>query len=144
MNKKFLLSLVLMATLVPSLFLAVPKAQAQLIDPWSDPYSTNQVGFDAFNVIGFGKKDPRVIAAGVIQVLMGFLGVIAVILILVGGFKWMTAGGNDTKVGQAKQLMFAGVAGLLIVLAAFAVSIFVLRALLGVTGGTPQQTYENQ
>jgi len=125
-------------------FIVAPVAHAQLIDVWGDPYSANQIGFDAFNLVGFGKKDPRVIAAGIIQVMMGFLGVIAIILILIGGFKWMTAAGNDTKVGEAKKLMIAGVVGLLIVLAAFAVSIFVIRSLLGVTGGQPQQSYENQ
>ena len=132
--------------LVPAVFVAVP-ALAQTsngIDTWSDPYSNSAIGFDAFNSIGFGKRDPRVIAAGIIQVLMGFLGVIAVILILVGGFKWMTASGNDSKVAEAKKLMVAGVAGLLIVLAAFAVSIFVMRALLGVTGATSAGTYNNE
>ncbi|MFH0956142.1 MAG: hypothetical protein V1801_02950, partial [Candidatus Falkowbacteria bacterium] len=53
---------------------------------------------------GLGVKDPRAIAAQVINIILGFLGIVAVIIILLGGFKWMTAGGNEDKVGEAKKL----------------------------------------
>jgi hypothetical protein len=46
------------------------------------------------------------------------LGVIAVILVLWGGFKWMTAAGNEDGITEAKKLMGAGVIGLVIILAA--------------------------
>jgi len=82
---------------------------------------------------GLGNKDPRAIAASVINVILGFLGIIAVVIILVGGFKWMTAQGNDDKVGEAKQLLTAGVIGLVIVLAAFGIAKFVIGALIGAT-----------
>ncbi len=65
----------------------------------------------------------------IINVLLGFLGVIAVILILVAGFKWMTAAGNEEKVGEAKKLLGAGVVGLVIILAAFAIAAFVIGEL---------------
>jgi hypothetical protein len=67
---------------------------------------------------------------------MGFLGIIAVVIILLGGFKWMTAGGDESKVEEAKKLMTAGVIGLAIVLASWGVTIFVLDALLSATGGS--------
>lgn len=106
------------------------------LDPWGDEITeTTGTGLASFDAIGLGNSDPRTIASKVIQVMLGFLGVIAVILILFGGFKWMTAAGNDDKVDEAKRLITAGVVGLLIVLAAFAVSVFVLNALLGATGG---------
>ena len=82
---------------------------------------------------GLGNKDPRAIAASVINVILGFLGIIAVIIILIGGFKWMTAQGNDDQVGEAKKLLSAGVIGLIIVLAAFGIAKFVIGALIGAT-----------
>ncbi|MFA5318522.1 MAG: pilin [Patescibacteria group bacterium] len=85
------------------------------------------------NAIGLGSSDPREIAARVINILLGFLGIIAVVLILVGGFMWMTAAGNDDKVATAKKVMVAGVIGLVIVLAAFGIAKFVVSALLGAT-----------
>jgi hypothetical protein len=54
---------------------------------------------------------------------------------LLGGFKWMTAGGNEDKVGEAKKLITAGIIGLVIILAAFAIATFVLSQLLSATTG---------
>ena len=86
------------------------------------------------NTIGLGNQDPRTTAASVIKVLMGFLGIIAVVIILLGGFKWMTAGGGEDKVAEAKKLMTAGVVGLAIILAAWGITVFVLNSLLSATG----------
>jgi hypothetical protein len=138
-NYKMILAVVLGLNL-----LVVPVTMAQNLDVWGDSVTdTNGVGLSAFNDIGLGNRDPKRIASAVIQVMLGFLGVIAVILILFGGFKWMTAAGNEDNIDQAKDLITAGVIGLLIVLAAFAVSVFVLNALLGATGAnttpTPQR-----
>ena len=71
----------------------------------------------------------------IINVLLGVLGIIAVIIILMGGFKWMTAQGNEEKVGEAKKLLGAGVVGLVIILAAFAIASFVISNLSNATGG---------
>ncbi len=83
------------------------------------------------NTLGLGNKDPREIAANVIKVILGFLGIVAVIIILLGGFKWMTAGGNEDKVGEAKKLIVAGIIGLIIIVASFAIATFVLNSLMG-------------
>lgn len=80
-----------------------------------------------------GDKDPREIAASVINIILGFLGIVAVIIVLAGGFKWMTAGGNQDKVDEAKKLMTAGIVGLVIVLAAFGMAKFIIDALVSAT-----------
>jgi len=85
------------------------------------------------NNTGLGNTDPREMAANVVNVILGFLGIIAVILILAGGFMWMTAAGNEDKVGTAKKVMTAGVVGLVIVLAAFGIAKFVIGALVTAT-----------
>jgi len=85
------------------------------------------------NNTGLGSTDPRTIAANVINILLGFLGIIAVVLVLAGGFMWMTAAGNEDKVAQAKKVMSAGVIGLIIVLAAFGIAKFVVDALVTAT-----------
>lgn len=72
--------------------------------------------------------------ARIINILLGFLGVIAVVLVLLGGFKWMTAAGNEDKIGEAKKLMGAGVVGLVIILAAYAIAAFVINQLVEATG----------
>ena len=83
--------------------------------------------------IGLGNNDPRDMAGSIIQVVLGFLGIIAVIIILIGGFKWMTAGGNEEKVTGARKLIVAGIIGLAIILAAWGISNFVISALMTAT-----------
>ncbi|MFZ4648537.1 MAG: pilin [Patescibacteria group bacterium] len=75
-------------------------------------------------------KDPIAIATGLINTAMSFLGLIAVVIFLVGGFKWMTAMGNEENVKKAKELMAAGVIGLVIILSAWGITTFVLGKLL--------------
>jgi len=78
---------------------------------------------------GFTEKDPRLIVADIINVVLGFLGIVAICLILFAGFKWMTAGGNEDKVTEAKKLLANATIGLVIILAAFALATFVLNAI---------------
>lgn len=87
------------------------------------------------NEIGLGNRDPRAIVASVIRIILGFLGIVAVIIILLGGFKWMTAGGNEEKVGEARKLIIQGIIGLVIILAAFGIATFVINSLLSATSG---------
>jgi hypothetical protein len=82
---------------------------------------------------GLGNTDPREMAGSIVKILLGFLGIIAVILILYGGFKWMTAAGNEDSVSQAKKIIGAGVIGLVIILMAFGIAQFVINALYTAT-----------
>lgn len=83
--------------------------------------------------VGLGDQDLETTIGELINVALGFLGIVAVIIILFGGFKWMTAGGNDEKVGEAKRLIIAGIIGLAIILSAYAITTFVLQSLIDAT-----------
>ena len=89
---------------------------------------------DVKGKLGLGEKDPRVIIANVIQVILGFLGIVAVVMIVLAGFKWMTAGGNQTGVDEARKLLMSAVIGLVIILGAYGIANFVINALMGATG----------
>ena len=78
---------------------------------------------------GLGTADLTSTIASLIRVGLGFLGVIAVVIILVGGFKWVTASGEEEKVKKAKKYIYQGLAGLVIVLAAYAIATFALTAI---------------
>lgn len=96
----------------------------------ADSFGTVDVGGSA----GLGGGDIRATIAKIINISLSFLGVIAIGIVLYGGFMYMTAGGSDEKVGTAKKIMMNGVIGLAIVLASFAIARFVLSALSGSTG----------
>ncbi len=124
MNKKIIKNLVAFFMLA---FLAMPVlalAQGGQPDLGMDIVGSN---------IDLGEQDPRQTVALLINAAMLFLGVIAVGIVLLGGFKWMTAGGNEDKVGEAKKLMGAGVVGLVIVLSAWGIATFILNQLLDAT-----------
>lgn len=82
---------------------------------------------------GLGQGDLNDTIGALIRAALGFLGVIAVVIILFGGFKWMTAGGNEEKVGEAKKLIIAGIIGLAIILSAYAIASFVITKLVSAT-----------
>lgn len=74
----------------------------------------------------------------IIAVVLSFVGAIFFLLILYSGFLWMTAFGSSEKVDKAKSILEHAAAGLLIVLAAYAISKFVFSALTtATTSGTP-------
>ena len=72
--------------------------------------------------------------ADIINVALSLLGIVAVVIILIGGFKWMTSGGDETKVGDARKFIFAGVIGLAIIMSSWALATFVLNKLGTATG----------
>lgn len=80
-----------------------------------------------------GTKDVRETIAAIINVALGLLGIIAVVIILAGGFTWMTAVGNEEKVDKAKKMIFAGIIGLAIILSAYAIASFVITSLIQAT-----------
>ncbi len=70
-----------------------------------------------------------------ISVGLGLLGVIFIILILVAGYNWMTAAGDQEKITKAKDTLRAAIIGLLIIAGAFAIWLFISNVLVGGSGG---------
>jgi len=94
------------------------------------------VGMDEINsTIGLAATDPRIVVARIINIALLFLGVIAVALIIYAGFLWMTSGGNEDKVDQAKKVLKNAVIGLIIILSSWGIATFILNRLIGATGG---------
>jgi hypothetical protein len=79
--------------------------------------------------------DVRQTAARLINVALGFLAIIAVIIVLVGGFQYMMSGGDTTKTENARKLIVSGIIGLAIILSAWAITSFVISKLVTATNG---------
>ena len=82
---------------------------------------------------GLGTRDIRSVIMTIINVILGFLSIIAVIIILWGGFKWMTAGGSEDQISEAKKLIIAGIVGLAVIFTSYAIALFVVRSLVNVS-----------
>lgn len=76
-----------------------------------------------------------ILIATIIKVVLGFLAVIFLVLTIIAGFRWMTAGGNDEEVKKAVGTIKNSIIGLVIVLAAYAITYFVFTYLPFSGGG---------
>ncbi len=65
-----------------------------------------------------------------IRIFLGLLGVIFAILVIYGGYTWMTSFGKSEKVDKGKDLIVDAVIGLVIILAAYAITGFVVGELV--------------
>ena len=83
-----------------------------------------------------GSQSLEQLIASIIQVLLSVLGIIFLILTIYAGFLYLTSQGDKDKAGKAIKLLTQAVIGLVIIIAAYAISAFVIEALVGVAGGT--------
>ncbi|OIO18944.1 MAG: hypothetical protein COY69_02040 [Candidatus Magasanikbacteria bacterium CG_4_10_14_0_8_um_filter_32_14] len=116
---------------VLALGLVLSPSLAKGADPVLDPLGVNIIedGDTTGGQIALGTSDLRVTAVKVINIALSLLGIIAVVVVLIGGFKWMTSGGDDTKVGDARKWIFSGIIGLAIILSAWAIAKFAINNL---------------
>ena len=64
----------------------------------------------------------------IINVVLGVLGLLAVVIIIYGGFMYTSSAGDATKTKKAKDAIMYGVIGLVIALLAYAIVNFVLSS----------------
>jgi hypothetical protein len=65
----------------------------------------------------------------VIETFLGILGVIFLVLMILAGYNWMTAHGDEQKVTKAKDTIRQAIIGLIVVLGAYAISYYVIKYL---------------
>lgn len=78
-------------------------------------------------------EDPQRVIGGLITGLIGLLGVIFFILILYGGYLWMTARGNEPQIEKAKAIIKSSTVGLAVVLGAYLITFIVVQLLTSQT-----------
>lgn len=80
-----------------------------------------------------GGTDLITIIGRIINIFLGFLGVVFLVLLLYAGYLWMTSAGNAETVEKAKTTIRNSIIGLVIIASAWAITAFVLNALIGAT-----------
>jgi hypothetical protein len=104
-----------------------------------NPGNPFQRGVNAVNNVAIsagisgGTTDLYTIVGRVVNVVLGFLGIVLLFYFIYGGFRWMTAGGDEKQVDEAKRMIRNAVIGLVIIMASYALSSFVLNQLVAVT-----------
>ena len=72
-----------------------------------------------------------------IGALISLLGMVFVVLLVYGGFTWMTAQGSEEKIKKAKGIVSSAVIGLVVVFASYAIAQAVIGALATSISSTP-------
>lgn len=125
-----------------AVFLSAPRLVSAQVQ--AGPVTANELLPNAAiqPAIGLSNADIRVTIARIIRVAISLLGIVLLLYVLYGGFIWMTAAGDDKKIGEAKSIIVNGIIGLAIILSAYAIVTFVISKLLGATnsGGADNTT----
>jgi hypothetical protein len=89
-----------------------------------------------FNTDTSGTDSLKTIATKIINVFSVIVGIVAVVMIIYGGFRYITSGGDSGRVGNAKNTLIYAIVGLIIVaLSQFLVHFVLTTTSTSVTGG---------
>ena len=111
----------------------------------TDPFCNPEMGEEALKAMGC--KDGQIqggpavadVVINIIEVVIGLLGIVAVVFIVIGGVTYMTSSGDSTKVKKAKDTILYAIIGLVICALAFAIVNFAA----GIINGDKTSPAEN-
>ncbi|MBI4089836.1 MAG: hypothetical protein HY421_00370 [Candidatus Kerfeldbacteria bacterium] len=110
--------------------LALASAAAfPLVAGAATPFSIEDIG----GSVGLGTSDLKDTIVNIISWVLGILALLAVVFVIYGGFIWLTAGGNEDRIEKAKKIIGAAIVGLIVVMLAWAIVIFVAGTTANVT-----------
>ena len=113
-----------------SFILTAHLASAQLLNSTSNTVKElNAKTNEATGNAGMSNVPLGVIAATIIQAFLGLLGIIFLILIIISGFKWMTAAGNEEQIKKSQATIKNSIIGIIIILTAYAITYYVFNSL---------------
>ncbi|PJA92486.1 MAG: hypothetical protein CO133_02940, partial [Candidatus Komeilibacteria bacterium CG_4_9_14_3_um_filter_37_5] len=75
----------------------------------------------------------RELVGSIVQIGLGLIGALFLILVIISGIQWMTAGGNTDKINKARQRLINSVIGLGIVLVAWVI-VYTILDLINTVG----------
>jgi len=68
--------------------------------------------------------------AGIYKYAIGIVGILAAVVLMIGGVIWITAGGNASRIGEAKAWIAASISGLVIALCSYTILYYVNPSLV--------------
>lgn len=113
-------------------------ATVQAGDLWNQQEGMGEVS-NEFGASTDNPRDIRAIIIDFVKVFLGFLAIIFLVLVIMAGYKWMTAAGNEEQVKEAKDTLSKAVIGLIIILAAYAITAFIIETIVGTTSDSTIQ-----
>lgn len=97
-------------------------------------FAAPDIGMRYAEGIGLPQFDIRTMVAGVIRSLLGLVGLWLVVIIMEGGFKLMTNGGNEEKRAEAIATIKNGIIGVMLIAMSSSIANFVIDAVANAAG----------
>ncbi len=134
-NYKYLIILIITIFFLPINIVCAGPLDADTLSNMADQEEAlaDEAGFERSTKVGD-------IVAAIIKAALSLLGIIFIILIIIAGYNWMTAGGDEEKIRKAKDTLKRAIIGLLIIVTAYAITVFIFENLPGGGGGGSMTT----
>jgi len=78
-----------------------------------------------------GQADAKSAVGVALNTVFGIVGVVAVVMVVIGGVSYTTSQGDPGKLKKARDTILYGIIGMVISLSAFAITGFILNGLSG-------------
>ncbi len=75
-------------------------------------------------------RDIPTLVGDIIKYVLGFVGVIALVMFIYGGIIWMTSGGSAERIKKGKDTLVWAILGMGLVFFSYAIVTFVIKALI--------------
>lgn len=80
---------------------------------------------------GGSSEDIAGLLGNIIRIVLGFAGIIALLVFVIGGLVLLTSGGASDKIEKGKNILYGGVLGITLVFVSYLLVSFILSALSG-------------
>lgn len=140
MNKRIILSLIILSALISfSVGFTVHATDYQLLSTnatskiWGyfQPMTDSAGYYLADKTYGL-----QIAIASLVRTALTFMGTIFLILMIYGGFTWMTAAGSEEKVTKARGIIVNAIIGIVVVVAAYTITTYIIMNLINAVQGT--------
>ncbi len=142
MSKEGYMKARIVTMVIPAVVVIVGAA---LLLPAGSAFAQSDIVQQAVNDVGGSGATPLMsVVKTLVNVFLGIIGALSVVMIIYGGFKYVTSAGEASALTSAKNTILYAVVGLVIAVSAYAISSFVIDTLSGNTSSSNQRTPEEQ
>lgn len=91
-------------------------------------------GLETLSGTGLPTGSPAEFISRVVNYVLGFVGIVLIVILIYGGFLYLTSAGNEKQIETAKKVLTYAIIGMVIIFASYIIANYTIKALT--TSGT--------
>jgi hypothetical protein len=132
---KYFLGLYILALIVGLvIFGALANAQTESVGPSINILTNSVATKGGYDTQGTTSSTLYITVGNIVKAILGMTGTIFLILTVYAGILWMTAAGKDEQVEKATKIFQTSIIGLIVIVGAYSITHYVLKAVFSVSG----------